>query len=174
LIALRTAIVAALLATASPLAAKSVCYTPEEVRAAQLRQFHNQLQVAALNCRGDDPSLSGKYATYAQRFGGTLGTNAKVLHAHFARAYGSDANRQFDRFNTAVTNRESLRVHETAGYCETYGPIFDKLAGMTPHQLEAFATETVADPSDVTACPAVQKAETRKAKPAARKTAQAG
>nr|WP_152426886.1 heme utilization protein [Paramagnetospirillum caucaseum] len=155
---LRPAAFAFVLALAAlPAAAKSACGTPEEIKAAQLRQFHYQLQVAALNCRGDDPSLPGKWSTYVHRHGGTMSDNAKLMRGYFQRTGKGAAS--FDRYNTVLTNRESIRVHETEGYCEMHAPLFDKAASANGHQLIALAGETVGKPADISPCPETRQAD---------------
>lgn len=126
------------------------CGTPEEIRAAQLRQFHYQLQVAALNCRGDDPSLPGKWSSYVHRHGGTMSVNANVMRGYFTRTGKGMAG--FDRYNTALTNRESVRVHETEGYCEMNAPLFDRAITANGPQLTTLAGEIVGKPTDIAAC----------------------
>ena len=134
-------------ALAVPAAARSACANPEQLRAAQLRQLHYELQVAALNCRGDIPEMPLKWQIYVQRHGTTLAENAKVLHAYFKSTAA------FDRHNTVVTNRQSVLVQETPGYCDTHAAIFDKVAALTPQQLSAFAAEIEGDPMEIRACP---------------------
>lgn len=136
------AVVAALLtaSTALPAFAAS-CINPAEARAMQVRQLHVQLQVASLNCRTDDPSLPGKYASYINRFGSPLAENAKVLRAHFSRNGGN-----IDRYMTVLANDESQRAHLVEGYCESHVPLFEKLASLKPHELEHFAAATMDKP----------------------------
>jgi hypothetical protein len=124
------------------------CATPEQIKAAQLRQLHNQLQVAALNCRGEDSSLHAKWGGYVGRFGSTLSDNAQVLRTHFKSPAA------FDRYNTQVTNRESVRVHEVEAYCETRAQMFEQVMSMSPPQLIAFAGETVGRPDHLSTCAA--------------------
>lgn len=107
----------------------------------QVRQLHIQLQVASLNCRADDPSLPGKYASYIHRFGAPLQDNAKVLKGHFARSGGN-----MDRYMTTLANDESQRAHLVDGYCESHTPLFDKLASLKPNELEHFASSTMDKP----------------------------
>jgi hypothetical protein len=148
---LRTAALAlALCLTAQPILAKQSCGSAEEIKAAQLRQFHYQLQVAALNCRGDDPSLPGKWSSYVHHHGGTMSANATVMRGYFTRTGKGVAG--FDRYNTALTNRESVRVHETEGYCEMNAPLFDKAVKANGQQLIALAGETVGKPADIRPC----------------------
>lgn len=156
----RAAICACLLSVvcAAPVAARPPCANPEQVRAAQLRQLHYELQVAALNCRGDVPEMPGKWQSYVQRHGATLNDNAKVLRDYFKGAAA------FDRHNTVITNRESVRVHETPGYCEAHAPLLDKVVTLTPPQLIAFAAETVGDPMEIHACPQRKADATKVAK----------
>lgn len=159
-------LVSALLA--APALAKGACPTPEEVKAAQVRQFHYELQVAALNCRDDNPALPGKWASYVQRHGAALSDNARVLHAYFQRSGKGAAG--FDRHNTIITNRESVRVHEVPNYCDSHEPLFDKAVQANTPQLTALAGETVGKPDDFAACAEPHKAEPHKAqKPKAKK-----
>ena len=159
------------LAAASPALAKGPCATPDEIKAAQVRQFHYQLQVAALNCRGDDPSLPGKWSTYVHHHGGTMTDNARVMRGYFQRTGKGAAG--FDRYNTVLTNRESVRVHLTEGYCEVNAPLFDKAAGANAVQLTTLAGETIGHPSEMKACAETRKAEagTKPAGKTAQKTA---
>lgn len=159
--ALALALTAAILAPAAASAAS--CGSAEEIKAAQLRQFHYRLQVAALNCRGDDPSLPGKWAGYIHRHGGTMSENAKVMRTYFSRTGAGVA--AFDRFNTVLTNRESVTVHETEGYCELSAPLFDKAMHATSAQLVALAGEVVGRPTDISAC-TEQRVASADAKPA--------
>lgn len=152
-------------AVAAPLAAKPACYTPEEVRAAQLRQLHTEMMVAALKC--GDPELRSKYNEYVRRFGSPLNQNAKVLQSHFARHYGKDQTRQFDRYITQLANDASIRAQSTADYCGIQEPLFDKVLALKPAELEGFATGQVGKPHAATAC--TQQAEARPAAEAKRK-----
>lgn len=117
------------------------CLDPAEARALQVRQLHIQLQVAALNCRTDDPSLPGKYASYVNRFGGALSDNARILKRHFARTGGN-----MDRHMTVLANDESQRAHLVEGYCESHTPLFETLAGIKPQELEHMAVATLGMP----------------------------
>ncbi|CAA7619523.1 conserved exported hypothetical protein [Candidatus Terasakiella magnetica] len=142
------AILSALAALAAgPAFAKGSCATPEQIKAVQFRQLHDELQVAALNCRNDDPTLPGKWTDYVRRFGPALSENAKILTGYFK---GTAA---FDRHNTKITNRESVRVHEThEGYCEAHAAMFDKVVTLSQPQLLAYASESVGNRHDLTAC----------------------
>ncbi len=156
----RPAALALVLGLAALPALGAGCGTPEEIKAAQLRQFHYQLQVAALNCRGDDPSLPGKWGTYIHHHGGTMSDNAKVMRGYFQRTGKGAAG--FDRYNTVLTNRESVRVHEIEGYCEMHASLFDKAASANAHQLIALAGEAVGKPLDISACAEARKPEPEK------------
>ena len=131
------------------------CASPEQIRAAQLRQFHDQLQVAALNCRADDATLRDKWGAYAARFSGTMAENARTLQALFKSQAG------FDRYNTKVTNYESVRVHEIEDYCATRAQMFDQVMTMSPAQLGDFAAATIGQPDHVSPC---GQGKTRQAK----------
>ena len=91
--------------------------------------------------------MPGMWQSYVQRHGATLNDNARVLRDYFKGAAA------FDRHNTVVTNRESVRVHDTPGYCELHTPIFEKVVTLTGPQLSAFAADSVGDPMEIHACP---------------------
>lgn len=142
MIRISCAVAAALFTAASALPALAAgCISPVEARAMQVRQLHVQLQVASLNCRADDPSLPGKYASYINRFSGQLSDNAKVLKGHFARNGGN-----IDRYMTVLANDESQRAHLVEGYCESHVPLFEKLSALKPVELEHFAAATMDKP----------------------------
>ncbi|MBC7906317.1 MAG: heme utilization protein [Rhodospirillaceae bacterium] len=143
------------------------CISPTEARAMQVRQLHIQLQVASLNCRGDDPSLPGKYASYIHRFGGTLADNAKVLRGHFAKNGGN-----MDRYMTVLANDESQRAHQTEGYCDGHTPLFERLAALKPHELEQFASVSM-DKPDRAVCASPVKQASAEGKPKASKVKKA-
>ena len=145
-----TALAFALCLAAQPVLAGQSCGSAEEIKAAQLRQFHYELQVAALNCRADDPSLPGKWSSYVHHHGGTMSVNANVMRGYFTRTGKGVAG--FDRYNTVLTNRESVRVHEIEGYCEKHRSLFDKAIAANGHQLMTLAGETVGKPADISLC----------------------
>lgn len=153
----RPAALALVLSLAALPALGATCGTPEEIRAAQLRQFHYQLQVAALNCRADDPSLPGKWSSYIHHHGGTMSVNANVMRGYFTRSGKGVAG--FDRYNTVLTNRESVRVHEIEGYCEMHRALFEKAIAANGPQLATLASETVGKPVDISPCGETRKAE---------------
>lgn len=142
MIRISCAVAAAMLTVSAAMPALAAgCINPAEARAMQVRQLHVQLQVASLNCRTDDPSLPGKYASYIHRFSAPLSENAKVLKGHFARSGGN-----LDRYMTVLANDESQRAHLVEGYCESHVPLFEKLASLKPAELEHFAAATVDKP----------------------------
>lgn len=172
MIRITCAAVAAILTASTALPALAAgCVSPAEARAMQVRQLHVQLQVASLNCRGDDPSLPSKYASYIHRFGGPLSDNAKVLRGHFAKNGGN-----IDRYMTVLANDESQRAHLVEGYCESHAPLFDKLSALKPHELESFAATSM-DKPDAAVCggsPVKQASAETKPKAKAKKAAPTG
>lgn len=138
------------------------CVSPAEARAMQVRQLHVQLQVASLNCRADNPSLPGKYASYIHRFGGELSDNAKVLRGHFSRNGGN-----IDRYMTVLANDESQRAHVVENYCESHVPLFEKLSSLKPSELEHFAASTMDKPDNPVCGGAPVKQASAKIKPKA-------
>lgn len=142
MIRIASAVAAALLTASTATSALAAsCISPTEARALQVRQLHIQLQVASLNCRTDDPSLPGKYATYIHRFGGQLNENAKILRGQFSRQGVN-----IDRYMTSLANDESQRAHLVDNYCESHVPLFEKLHALKPAELEHFAAATMDKP----------------------------
>jgi hypothetical protein len=139
-----------------PALARPACAGPDTIKEVQLRQFHYRLQVAALNCRGDDPSLAGKWQSYVQTQAHVLAANGRALSAYFQ---GQAA---FDRHNTIITNYESVRVHETPDFCEGMAPLFDKALEAKAGQLHQLATEAIGQPDDVRPCKEATKAKSKK------------
>lgn len=166
MIRIASAVAAALLTAstaASALAAS--CISPSEARALQVRQLHIQLQVASLNCRTDDPSLPGKYATYIYRFGSQLNENAKILRGHLSRQGVN-----IDRYMTSLANDESQRAHQIDGYCESHVPLFDKLHALKASELEHFAAATMDKPDRPVCGPQVREASAKVTPKVAAKT----
>ncbi len=155
------AVALAMTASAALPAFAAPCISPAEARAMQVRQLHIQLQVASLNCRGDDPSLPGKYAGYINRFGSSLNENARVLKSHFSKTGGN-----LDRYMTVLANDESQRAHQVEGYCESHTPLFDKLSSLKPSELEHFAATTM-DKPDRPVCSSPVKQASAEVKPKA-------
>ena len=79
----------------------------------------------------------------------------------------------FDRFNTVLTNRESVRVHEIEGYCELNEPLFDKAMNASPAHLATLAGEIVGKPLDIPACTESAKADRPSETKVQKKTASA-
>ncbi|HLO75086.1 MAG TPA: heme utilization protein [Magnetospirillum sp.] len=147
MIRISSAVAAVLLIVSAAMPAQAGgCVNAAEARAMQMRQLHIQLQVASLNCRADDPSLPGKYASYIHRFGSQLNDNAKVLRGHFSRNGGN-----IDRYMTVLANDESQRAHLVEGYCEKHVPLFESLSSLKPQELEQFASVTM-DKPDTPVC----------------------
>ncbi|MGE5537570.1 MAG: heme utilization protein [Solirubrobacterales bacterium] len=164
----RTAIAAAILITAAlPAAAKPLCYTPTEVRAMQFRQLQVELMVAALKCRQVDPAVRDKYAAYVGKIGPNLNQNASELKSMFVRL-GKGAG-HVDRYMTELSNQASMNSQHIENYCETQDAVFSKVLSMRPHEIEAFAADTVEKPYSPASCqgPAVKQASAKE-KPAAK------
>lgn len=148
----RTACLAATLALAiaGPAAARPVCYKPAEIRAMQFRQLQVELMVATLKCRAVDPSFRDKYAGYVGKVGPALNSNAQQLRAMFVRLGKGAA--QLDRYVTDLSNEASMRSLSMDDYCERYDNVFATMLSMKPHEIEAFAADTVASPPSPRAC----------------------
>lgn len=141
---------ALVMALAAPAGAKPPCYQPVEIRAMQFRQLQVELMVAALKCRAVDPSFHDKYTGYIGKVGPALATNAQQLRAMFTRL-GKGAG-QLDRFMTDLSNEASMRSIHMEDYCERQDQLFATVLSMKPHEIEAFAAETVEKPHSPAAC----------------------
>lgn len=147
----KAALAAALvMSIALPAAAKPICYQPAEIRAMQFRQLQVELMVAALKCRGVDPSFRDKYAGYIGKVGPALNSNAQQLRAMFTRLGKGAA--QLDRYMTDLSNEASMRSLHMEDYCERQDQLFATVLSMKPQEIEAFAADTVEKPHSPASC----------------------
>ncbi len=147
-----TAASAALLLWAtSPSLAKPPCNSAAEVNAMQFRQLQIELMVASLKCDGTGYDYRGQYSAYMQKMGSALSENARQLRAMFARQ-GKGAS-YMDRYLTSMSNEAQLRSAAVDNYCESRAATLDRVALLGPHELHAFAAETVGLPYEAESCP---------------------
>lgn len=153
---MRGAIIAAVMGislTGAGTAFAAACYTPDEARASQVRQFQSELMVAALKC-GTYNETRSKYNVFARKFQGNMAENARVLRRHFARNYGAQQSRQMDSFITQLANGASMKTARIDGYCGQIGAVFDQVLTLDRTQFEDFAvTHVVSAPVKVASTP---------------------
>ncbi|TAN44968.1 MAG: hypothetical protein EPN26_16460 [Rhodospirillales bacterium] len=118
------------------------CYTPEEVKATQVRQLQTQLMVAALKC-SHMPEHAASYNSFVRAFGPQISDSAKVLMGHFKRTSGKDSQRSFDRFITQIANDASSLSINTPDYCETVSQTFQAVQGLRGPELASYAATQI-------------------------------
>lgn len=143
---------AALLAVqiASPVMAKSLCYSAQEIRAMQLRQAQIELMVGALQCQDPELGFRSKYSAFVSRFDSTIKGNAQELRAMFNRL--GKGERGMDRYITDLSNDASNRVHHVEDYCGDIDAMYQKVLTLKPAELSAWAAETIAKPTAAVSC----------------------
>ena len=125
--------------SASPAAAASACFNPDETTTVQIRQLHLRLQVAALKCNDPAWGFRDRYNSYVSKFGASLSSNAKSLRAALGRTGMARTETQFDRFITCTANDISLRAQNSAEYCQQHLSLLDEVLSSRPDALPHFA-----------------------------------
>lgn len=100
--ALKTGVVAVILAGSFSVAQAATCYRNGEIQADQAVRFQAQLMVLSDTCG------SASYTDFSRRNAATLADYQQTLIGHFRRADGRSADRVFDRFITELANKMSL------------------------------------------------------------------
>lgn len=137
------------LTIAAPAFAKQQCYTPQDIRAMQVRQLHYELMVAALKCQGTEVDFRGKWSTWVNRFGTTMNANATHLRGMFGRLGKGQSG--MDRYVTQLSNDASMRAQHVEEYCDTQVKLFDTVLELAPHEMENWAANSIEKPIPATA-----------------------
>lgn len=140
--------------------ASTNCLSAADRSAVQMRQLQVEMMVAALKC-DDSFGLRDAYGVYVTKHNAVLSDNAQALKSLFRKAYGGDANRQFDRFITRLANNASSRAQSQMGYCEINQGLLQQAVALPGHKISAFAEASIVAPEDVGRC---VRTEQKKAK----------
>lgn len=135
------------------------CFTVDEAKDARFRVFQQGLNVAALNCRTNDPaalSFQDRYNRFVSQFDGVLKDNAAALRRHFGRAGA------LDLWMTKVANDAGQRVYSDPDYCQTALENLDQVVTMEPVAAREFAVTATPTHAFISIC-APPKAKLRKA-----------
>jgi hypothetical protein len=124
---------AAALVFAQPASAAMSCWKENERAAAKIRDLQSRLMVATLRCRAMGIDVLTAYNDFVRINRSTLQEANGVIRAQFDRGYGSEGQRFYDSFTTAMANR--------------YGG--DATSAAVCEQTAAVAAEAVAAEGDV-------------------------
>ena len=166
----RCAVVAALLcvAFAAPVLAKPLCYTPQDIKAMQVRQLHYELMVAALKCQGGEVDFRAKWSDWVDRFGNAMTTNASHLRGLFNRLGKGQSG--LDRYVTQLSNNASMRAQYAEDYCGSRAQMFEAVLPLNASEMESWAVDRMDKPQQVsascTAAPPPSAVKQAKATPA--------
>jgi hypothetical protein len=95
---------AATLLAAQPAEAAMGCWTPESTAAAKVRDLQSRLMVATLRCRAIGLDVLTAYNDFVRENRSTLQAANGVIRAQFASGYGSEGEKAYDSFTTALAN----------------------------------------------------------------------
>lgn len=108
-----TPLISAILTIAMPAQAlaANTCWTSDQVRAAEIREFYTFIMVGALRCRTDDATIMNKFVTFANRKTSALNEANLKLRGHYVTAVGTArAQNAVDVYATKVANRYGAGV----------------------------------------------------------------
>jgi hypothetical protein len=130
--------------------AGAACFTEPEWKAAHVRVFQTDLQVAALECANvAGHSYTDEYNSFIAQFSDRLQANAKLLKAHFQRVYGGASGRELDVFVTKVANDASNRTMQDMLFCANSGALFRTALAIEKPKFEEAAIEHVTDHAEI-------------------------
>ena len=89
---------------ATPAEAAMGCWNESQRAAAQVRDLQSRLMVDALRCRAYGIDILGAYNEFVRSNRATLQAANAVIMGQFARGFGGEGQREYDRFTTALAN----------------------------------------------------------------------
>lgn len=90
--------------------AQAACWTPDEVRAANVRDLDTMLMVSALRCRGGDSNFLAAYNDFVVNGRPALTDANNRLRHHFTQVSARATEDALDRYVTRVANRYGAGV----------------------------------------------------------------
>ncbi|HEX8126338.1 MAG TPA: hypothetical protein VF548_12220 [Allosphingosinicella sp.] len=112
---------AAALAWAQPASAAMSCWDQHGTAAAKIRNLQSRLMVATLRCRAMGIDVSTAYNDFVLINRSTLQEANGVIRAQFDSGYGSEGQRFYDSFATALANRYGADATSVSVCEETAG-----------------------------------------------------
>lgn len=123
--------------------------------AVAVRHLQSQMMVAALSCE-----MRGPYNTVVERFERELVGHGKSLREYFRQAHGDRAQRELDRFITALANQASGdMIAAGPGFCTRAGTMFEEVLALPVSSLGVYSVRRF-DP-DGQSLPRVESAAAR-------------
>lgn len=123
----------------------SACWHPNEIVAAQVKDFQYLLMVGTLRCRAANPAVATSYNQFVTRHQGTLNSSAIVLKAHFLREIGiAGGQKAYDEHATLLSNRHSAR-HDAPSFCATVN-LYSRMAALASDSHFVTMAQTAIDP----------------------------
>lgn len=109
--------------------------TRSERTALHVRQLQSDLMVAALSC-----DMRTRYNRIVKKLQPQLVQHGQALTGLFQRTYGAKAERELNRFVTAMANEASSRsLSQGAAYCRNSAALFRQLESMDGASVGAFS-----------------------------------
>jgi len=107
--------------------------------AVQVRVLQSDMMVAALSC-----DLRNSYNEAVRRFQAEFVFHGRNLRSYFNRVHGSRAQRELDRFVTAMANKASSRsISQGNEYCAEAEQMMVTILALPPNGLAEFSRNVV-------------------------------
>ena len=136
-------------AIATSAGAKTVCNTPAEIAAVQVRQLQIEMMVSTMRCDSTDYNFRQRYGAFMGQINPLLTGNAKQLEAMLRRQHKGD----FDRYITAMANDAQDISQQDPQFCTNAVQILEQVTELPPKDIPAFAAQTIPSPYQATPCP---------------------
>ncbi len=133
-----------------PVAANAACFTDVEWRAAHVRVYQTDLQVAALECENvAGHNYTDQYNSFIAKMRDRLIEETDRLKAHFKRVFGAAGPKELDIFVTKVANDSSGRSMSDMSFCANSASFFESATAIDKPQLEQAALDHVTDKTTI-------------------------
>ena len=148
LLSLSLGVVVCCIATAAT--AKTLCNTPDEISAVQVRQLQIEMMVSTMRCDSSTYDFRHRYAAFMGQMDPLLTDNAKRLKVMLKRHKKGDV----DHYITTMSNDAQNISQQDPNFCPGAVQILEHVATLSPKEIPGFAAQSIPSPYQVTACPA--------------------
>lgn len=143
------AVLAGLSVTAMPASAQRSCWSPQQVKAAKVRDLQTLLMVGALQCRTSGHDVLKGYNRFVVNSRSVIQGHNDVLRARFVSVHGTrEGQRAYDRFTTALANDHAANTG-ASDFCPSMVALADQAASSSRVELEALADRLIDRPRGV-------------------------
>lgn len=143
------AVLAGLSVTAMPANAQRPCWSPQQVKAAKVRDLQTLLMVGALQCRTSGHDVLKGYNRFVINSRSVIQGHNEVLRSRFVNVHGArEGQRAYDRFTTALANGHAANTG-ASDFCPSMAALANQAASSSRAELEALADRLIDAPRGV-------------------------